>query len=72
MSDLTIQGPVATANPTINAGILVVGGATANVTNSTIAHIRSKPLTGNFNTGYGIQVGGAQQRRAGGDRHDHQ
>ena len=56
VSDVTIQGPVPT-DITIDAGILVVGGATANVTNSTIAHIRSEPLNNNSGTGYGILVG---------------
>jgi parallel beta-helix repeat protein len=62
MSDLTIQGPVGpfTQPATISAGILVVGGATANVTNSMIAHIRNDPLTGVGNTGQAIQIGGAR------------
>jgi hypothetical protein len=62
MSDLTVQGPVGpfTQPATINAGILVVGGATANVTNSTIAHIRNDPLTGVGNTGQAIEIGGAR------------
>jgi hypothetical protein len=59
MSDLTIQGPVP-QNVTINAGILVVGGATATVTDSTISHIRSNPITGVGNTGQAIQIGGAR------------
>ena len=59
MSDLTIQGPVGPST-TINAGILVVGGATANVTNSTIAHIRNNPLTGVGNTGQAIEIGGTR------------
>ena len=70
VSDLTIEGPVPNGI-TIDAGILVVGGATANVTNSTIAHIRNETLNNISGTGYGILVGdvsGAQ----GGDRHDHQ
>jgi hypothetical protein len=58
LSDLTIQGPVPNGI-TIDAGILVVGGATANVTNSTIAHIRNETLNNNSGTGYGILVGGA-------------
>ena len=57
VSDVTIQGPVPTAGITIDAGILVVGGATANVTHSTIAHIRSEPLNNLSGTGYGILVG---------------
>ena len=58
MSDLTVQGPVPNGI-TIDAGILVVGGATANVTNSTIAHIRNETLNNISGTGYGILVGGA-------------
>ena len=56
VSELTIQGPVP-QGITIDAGILVVGGATANVTNSTIAHIRNETLNNNSGTGYGILVG---------------
>ncbi len=56
VSDLTIQGPVPDGI-TIDAGILVVGGATANVTNSTIAHIRDETLNNISGTGYGILVG---------------
>ena len=56
VSDLTIQGPVPNGI-TIDAGILVVGGATANVTNSTIAHIRNETLNNTSGTGYGILVG---------------
>jgi parallel beta-helix repeat protein len=53
ITNLTIQGP----NPKINSGILVVGGATANVTGTMILHINQG--TNNFGnqTGRGIQVG---------------
>lgn len=64
ISDVTIQGPVPT-DITIDAGILVVGGATANVTNSTIAHIRSEPLNNNSGTGYGILVGNLSGTQVG-------
>ena len=65
VSDLTIQGPVPTAGITIDAGILVVGGATANVTHSTIAHIRSEPLNNLSGTGYGILVGNLSGTQVG-------
>ncbi len=64
VSDVTIQGPVPTG-VTIDAGILVVGGATANVTNSTIAHIRSDPLNNISGTGYGILVGNLSGTKVG-------
>jgi parallel beta-helix repeat protein len=64
ISGLTIQGPVATGQ-VIDAGILVVGGATANVTTSTISDIRSNPITGVGNTGNGIQVGGTASLAVG-------
>jgi parallel beta-helix repeat protein len=59
INNLTVQGPVASGQ-VINAGILVVGGATADVTNSSIADIAANPLTGVNNTGNGIQVGTGQ------------
>ena len=58
MNNLTIQGP-ASPGTSIDNGILVIGGATANVTNSTIADIRSNPLSG-VQTGNAIQVGGTR------------
>jgi parallel beta-helix repeat protein len=64
ISDLTVQGPVASGQ-IIDAGILVVGGATADVSKSTIADIRSTPITGVGNTGNGIQVGGTASLAVG-------
>ena len=65
VSNVTIQGPVPTGGITIDAGILVVGGATADVTNSTIAHIRSEPLNNASGTGYGILVGNLSGTQVG-------
>jgi parallel beta-helix repeat protein len=61
MSNLTIQGP----NPTINDGILVVGGATANVTATTVAHINQGTANFGVQTGFGIQVGGTGSQAVG-------
>jgi parallel beta-helix repeat protein len=61
VNNLTIQGP----NPTINAGILVVGGATANVTGTTVAHINQGTSTFGVQTGFGIQVGGTGAQAVG-------
>jgi hypothetical protein len=57
INNMTIQGPVASGQR-IDAGILVVGGATADVTNPTIADIAASPLSGAGNTGNAIQIGG--------------
>jgi hypothetical protein len=54
MSNLTIQAP----STNINAGLLVVGGATANVTGTTVAHIHQDTSNFGLQTGFGIQVGG--------------
>jgi hypothetical protein len=61
INNMTIQGP----NPTINAGILVVGGATANVTGTTVAHIHQNTSTFGNQTGFGIQVGGTGAQAVG-------
>jgi parallel beta-helix repeat protein len=61
MSNLTIQGP----NPTINVGLLVVGGATANVTGTTVAQIHQNASTFGDQTGFGIQVGGTGSQAVG-------
>jgi parallel beta-helix repeat protein len=61
LSNLTIQGP----NPTINVGLLVVGGATANVTGTTVAHIHQDTSTFGLQTGFGIQVGGTGSQAVG-------
>jgi hypothetical protein len=61
MSNLTIQG----SNPTINVGLLVVGGATANVTGTTVAHIHQNASTFGVQTGFGIQVGGTGAQAVG-------
>jgi parallel beta-helix repeat protein len=58
MSNLTLDGP----GP--SAGIYVVGGATANVTGTTIAHMRNNPLNG-VQTGRGILVGSTGQNQVG-------
>jgi parallel beta-helix repeat protein len=61
MSNLTIQGP----STNINAGILIVGGATANVTGTTVAHIHQDTSTFGVQTGFGIQVGGTGAQAVG-------
>jgi parallel beta-helix repeat protein len=58
MSALTIQGP-APQGVTINVGILVVNGATANVTNTTVTQIQNPTSLGN-QTGNAIQIGGTR------------
>jgi len=60
INNLTIQGP----SPSINVGILVVGGATANVTGATITQIQDPATFGN-QTGFGIQVGGTGSQAVG-------
>jgi parallel beta-helix repeat protein len=61
MSNLTVQGP----STNINAGILVVGGATLNVTGTTVAHIHQNASTFGLQTGGGIQVGGTGSQAVG-------
>jgi parallel beta-helix repeat protein len=58
MSSLTLTGP----GP--SAGIYVVGGATANVTGTTITSMRQNPLNG-VQTGRGILVGSTGQSQVG-------
>ena len=58
----TIQGPVPasaapTAAQTIDAGIYVAEGASANIHNNTILNIANSPLNGVASTGDGISVG---------------
>lgn len=61
INNMTIQGP----NPTINDGILVVGDATANVSESTIADIHQDNATFGDQTGFAIQVGGTGAQAVG-------
>jgi hypothetical protein len=61
INNMTIEGP----NPSINAGILVVGGATANVTGTTVAHIHQNQSTFGVQTGFGIEVGGTGAQAVG-------
>jgi parallel beta-helix repeat protein len=61
INNMTIQGP----NPAINAGLLVVGGATANVTRSTVADIHQNAAGFGVQTGAGIQVGGTGSQAVG-------
>jgi parallel beta-helix repeat protein len=61
MSNLNVQGP----NPDINVGILVVGGATLNLTGTTIAHIHQTAATFGNQTGHGILVGGTSSSAVG-------
>jgi hypothetical protein len=61
INNMTIEGP----NPAINDGILVVGGATANVTGSTIVHIHQNTATFGNQTGFAIQVGGTGAQAVG-------
>jgi hypothetical protein len=61
INNMTIQGP----NPSINVGALVVGGATANVTGTTVAHVHQNASTFGVQTGFGIQVGGTGAQAVG-------
>jgi parallel beta-helix repeat protein len=58
---LTIQGP----NTTIDNGIYVAGGATANVTGTTIANINRGPGLFGLQTGRGILVGSTGRSQVG-------
>jgi hypothetical protein len=60
MSNLTVSGPA----PSLNAGILIVGGATANVTGTTVTQIQDPATFGN-QTGFGIQIGGTGSQAVG-------
>jgi hypothetical protein len=61
INNMTIEGP----NPTINAGIYVAGGATANVTGTTILNINRGAANFGVQTGYGILVGSTGQMQVG-------
>jgi parallel beta-helix repeat protein len=61
MSNLNVQGP----SPTINMGILVVGGATANLTGITVSHIHQGASSFGDQTGHGILVGGTSSSAVG-------
>ncbi len=65
MSDLTLEGPApaSVGNGGI-VGIYVVGGATANVTETTIDNMRQNPLNG-VQTGFGILIGSTSQGQVG-------
>lgn len=65
MSDLTLEGPAPSSvgNGGI-VGIYVVGGATANVTGTTIDKMRQEPLNG-VQTGLGILIGSTGQNQVG-------
>jgi IPT/TIG domain len=60
ISNLTISGPA----PNINDGILIVGGATANVTGTTVTQIQDLATFGD-QTGFGIQIGGTGTQAVG-------
>jgi uncharacterized repeat protein (TIGR01451 family) len=59
MSDLTISGPGPTQAPFLTDGILVVAGATANVTGTTVTLIQTPSVLGD-QIGNAIQVGGTR------------
>ena len=58
MSDLTVSGP-GPSGVTLNAGILVVAGATANVTGTTVTLIQNPSGLG-AQTGQAIEIGGTR------------
>jgi hypothetical protein len=60
MSNLTIAGPA----PNLNAGILIVQGATADVAGTTVTQIQDPATFGN-QTGSGIQIGGTGSQAVG-------
>jgi len=68
INDLTLNGPgpitIINGNSIAITGIYVVGGATANVTGTTIDKMRQEPL-GGFQSGRGILVGSTGQNQVG-------
>ena len=64
MSDLTLEGPAPPSSSLGIAGISVVGGATANVTGTTIDKIRNEPLNG-IQFGRAILIGSTAQNQVG-------
>jgi hypothetical protein len=60
ISNLTITGPA----PDINDGILIVEGATAHVTDTTVTQIQD-PAKFGVQTGFGIQIGGTGAQAVG-------
>ena len=60
MSNLTITGPA----PSLNVGILIVQGATANIAGTTVTQIQD-PATFGVQTGFAIQIGGTGAQAVG-------
>jgi hypothetical protein len=56
MSDFTVSGPGSSGCDSIHTGIAVLGGATLNLSNTTVRNIRDTPFSGCQN-GEGIRVG---------------
>ena len=60
ISNLTIAGPA----PGLNAGILIVQRATANIAGTTVTQIQN-PATFGVQTGFAIQIGGSGAQAVG-------
>ena len=64
ISGFTITGPGSSCCDSINYGIYVRGGATANIKNNVVTHIRDNPLGGDQN-GVAIRVGSKAKGQTG-------